>query len=308
MGRPGRARCGLALLARAAAWAAGASFGLLRAIGPVAASNLGGTVARAVGPWLRTSRIADANLRRALPALDAADRARLIGDVWDNLGRTVAELPHVAGLRRTATGPGWEVEGAAYLDDLRRTGGPVLFFSGHIGNWEVLPRVAAELGMPVAGVYRPPANRHLDALILRMRQSASGGMPMFAKGARGARRALAHVTAGGSLAFLMDQKMNDGLPARFFGRPAMTAGALASIALHRRCHVIGAHVVRLGPARFRVIVEPPLVLPAGERAASVLSLTQTLNDSIERWVRERPGSWLWLHRRWVEPQPGEPGR
>jgi KDO2-lipid IV(A) lauroyltransferase len=63
---------------------------LLRRLGPVAASNAGGAVARAVGPLLPVSRVADANLRRALPELDSAARRRVIRGVWDNLGRTAS--------------------------------------------------------------------------------------------------------------------------------------------------------------------------------------------------------------------------
>lgn len=47
---------------------------LARVLGPAAASNLGGHVARTIGPWLPVSRVARANLSRALPELDARAR------------------------------------------------------------------------------------------------------------------------------------------------------------------------------------------------------------------------------------------
>jgi KDO2-lipid IV(A) lauroyltransferase len=52
-------------------------------------------------------------LRLALPELDATARRQVIRGVWDNLGRTIGELPHIAALQRTTYGPGWEVEGEA---------------------------------------------------------------------------------------------------------------------------------------------------------------------------------------------------
>ena len=103
----------------------------------------------------------------------------------------------------------------------------------------------------------------------------------------------------------MDQKMNDGIEARFFGRPAMTAPALAALALRLRCPVIPGFVERLGPARFRVTCEPPLALPdTGNRTVDIASLTQTVNDTLERWIRAKPESWLWLHRRWPNASSG----
>jgi len=62
--------------------------------------------------------------------------------------------------------------------------------------------------------------------------------------------------------------------------------------------VIPGHVERVGPARFRLICEEPLTLPeSGDREADILRLTQMLNDCLERWIRSRPESWLWVHRR-----------
>jgi KDO2-lipid IV(A) lauroyltransferase len=122
---------------------------------------------------------------------------------------------------------------------------------------------------------------------------------MFANGAAGARAALAHLQGGGLLGMLIDQKMNDGIPVPFFGRDAMTAPALAQLALRFQCPVIPIQMVRLGPARFRLVWEPALEVPCtGNRHADVRTLTAAMNRVVERWVRERPESWLWLHRRW----------
>lgn len=98
---------------------------------------------------------------------------------------------------------------------------------------------------------------------------------------------------------LVDQKMNDGVEATFFGRPAMTAPALAAMALRYRCAVIPGYVERLGPARLRIVVEPPMALPdTGDKKEDLRLLVQQVNDRLESWIRRKPESWLWLHRRW----------
>ena len=272
----------------------------LRALGPVRASNCGGALLRTIGPLLPVSRVAHANLRRALPQLDPAGRRAVVRAVWDNLGRTVAELPHVADLKQSAAGPGWELEGAETMHALAAQGGPVIFFSGHIGNWEMLPAVVAAYGMRMSSMYRAASNPLVDEIIVGLRRRAVGSdVPMFSKGAAGARQVLGHLAKGGVLGMLMDQKMNDGIAAQFFGRPAMTAPALAVLALRLRCPVVPGHVERIGPARFRMVCDTPLVLPdSGDRAADVLQVTQQVNDHLERWITARPGEWLWLHRRW----------
>ncbi len=292
---------GTTLLQRLEALAARLLLELFRRLGPVRASNLGGALCRLVGPRLPVSRVADANLRLAMPELDAAARARIVRDVWDNLGRTVAEFPHLGRLRHgMPDGPGWVVVGAEVLRAQAEHGGAVLFVSGHLGNWEMLPAAVAQCGIRVASFYRAAGNPLVDGLIRELREATTGApMPLFAKGARGARAALAHVARGGALGMLVDQKMNDGIRATLFGQPAMTATALAAIALRERCPVIPGRIERLGPARLRLVVEPPLALPdSGDRAADLATLTQQVNDLLERWIRARPGEWLWLHRRW----------
>jgi len=270
---------------------------LSRALGPVRASNLGGAIARAIGPRLAVSRVADRNLRAAMPELDRAARRRIVRGVWDNLGRTAAEMPHVHALQRTKSGPGWEIEGEEHLLPLAARGGPAIFVSGHIGNWEVLALATAAFGMPLAPFYRAAANPLVDALIQDIR--AGTNLPGFPKGAAGARGAMQHLARGGFLGVLADQKMNDGISATLFGLPAMTAPALAALALRYRCPVLPGHVQRIGPARFRMVADPPLVLPdTGDRRADIAALTQAVNDALERWIRARPESWLWLHRRW----------
>ena len=49
----------------------------------------------------------------------------------------------------------------------------------------------------------------------------------------------------------------------------------------------------------RLELEPALAIPrkaTGE--VDVNATAQLLNDTVERWVREYPGQWLWYHDRW----------
>ena len=155
------------------------------------------------------------------------------------------------------------------------------------------------------GFYRAASDVRIDRLIQAMRQHANGpASTMFAKGAGGARGALHHLENGGSLGLLIDQKMNDGISVPFFGRPAMTAPALAQLARRFRLPVLPVYVVRLEPQRFRLVCEAPLPIRyTADRAADVRALSAAANATLERWIRARPGAWLWLHRRWPKDCP-----
>jgi len=81
----------------------------------------------------------------------------------------------------------------------------------------------------------------------------------------------------------------------------MTAPALALFALHYDCDVLPVRVERTEGAQFRLTVYPKLPLPtSGRRDADVLALMTAVNQTLERWIRERPEQWFWLHRRWPD--------
>lgn len=195
------------LVFRLEAWLLRGVLAFLRALGPVGASNFAGGLARLVGPWLAVARVAEANLLRAMPELDAAARQRVIRGMFENFGRTVGELPHLAGLRQSASGPGWEIEGEDIVRAVAQAGGPAIFVSAHFGNWEMLPPVASRFGVHLASLYRAANNPIVDALINRLRREAMGRETiLFPKGAAGARGALRHLAGGGFLGILWTRR------------------------------------------------------------------------------------------------------
>ncbi len=264
-------------------------------------SDIGGAVARTLGPRLRVSARARRNLRRFMPELGDAGIERVVVEMWDNLGRTAAEYPHLT--RFTVFEPDCDIEvaGVEHVDAAKAAGKPIIFFAAHLANWELPGLVAARQGTPVHLVYREANNRHVETLFREGRGAFAAGL--IPKGASGARLAMQALKQGKHLGMLLDQKMNDGIPVPFFGVDAMTAPALAVLALRFDCAVLPVQVERIGRApKFRVTVEAPMAIPrGGDKAAGSLALMTAVNARMEEWIRARPGQWLWLHRRWPEP-------
>lgn len=271
-------------------------FALFKILPIDAASGLGGWIGRTVGPRLGASRKALRNLEQALPETTPRERRRIVRGMWDNLGRVMAEYPHLDRIWDERPGGRIEMIGAEHVRALAAHEKGGIMFSGHLANWELAPVGARHQGVSLAVVYRTPNNLLIDRLLRRTRSAASVLVP---KGAKGARDIMRILNGGGTVAMLVDQKMNDGLPIPFFGRPAMTATAVATLAYRFGCPVVPTRIERLGGARFRVTVFPPMDLPRGDdRAADVEALLIRINRMLEDWIRERPEQWLWLHRRW----------
>jgi KDO2-lipid IV(A) lauroyltransferase len=262
------------------------------------ASAIGGALARTIGPRLGISKRARLNIRRALPELADHEIAKTIAQMWDNLGRVAAEYPHLRQIRVFEPGGRVETHGFEHMDRAVAAGRRMIIFSGHIANWEIGMLAAVQYGVEVAQIYRAANNPLIDRMITRFR---SIGGELIPKGTVAARRAIAVLRRGAHVTMLADQKMNDGIPVPFFGRPAMTASALAALALRFDCDVLPARVERLRGARFRLTVFPPLPLPrSGDHHADVASLMTRVNQTLEGWIRDRPQEWFWVHRRWPD--------
>lgn len=278
---------------------AGLAMRLFAALPRAKASAVGGWIARTLGTRLGITRRARRNLARALPELDRAAQDRVILEMWDNLGRVVGEFPHLKTMDAYRPGAAIQASGLENVDAAVARGKPVMFYSGHFGNWEVAALAAALYGLRLAAIYRAANNPLVDRMMIDLRRDL--GADPIPKGPLGARKILAAIKAGQSLCMLVDQKMNDGIAVPFFGRDAMTAPAIAELALRYDCTVLPARVERLPGAKFHVTVFPPHALPAsGDKAADVLALMTTINATLEGWIRERPGHWFWLHRRWPD--------
>ncbi|MDP6270784.1 MAG: lauroyl acyltransferase [Alphaproteobacteria bacterium] len=267
------------------------------------ASALGGWLGRGLGPRLGLSKRARRNLGRAFPDLEPGRIEAIVGGMWDNLGRVAAEFPHLARLRCYQAAPDGvrriEVVGAENVDLAGQSEAGAIFFSGHLGNWELLPLVALQRPLALISVYRKANNPYADALIQAVRDSTGG--EHLAKGGAGARGLIGALRRGRAVALVVDQKQNDGIAVDFFGRPAMTAPAAAELALRYGCPLIPSRVERLGGARFRITIEPPLELvETGEREADVAATMARIHARLEAWIRARPEQWFWLHRRWPD--------
>ncbi len=261
------------------------------------ASALGGLLGRTIGPHMGQSRKAARNLARALPENSPEQNRRIIRGMWDNLGRVVAEYPHLPRICARLEGGRVEIEGLEIIRALNTDGKPGILFGAHLANWEVQPFIARHTGLELGLIYRAPNNEWVDGLLRRLRDTPL----LFRKGQEGAKALFSLLRRGGHAAMLVDQKMNDGIPIPFFGRDAMTAPAIAQFAVRLGAVLVPVRTERLKGARFRITVFPPLELPAtGDRTADERAIMVSINAIVEDWVRERPEQWLWLHRRWPD--------
>ncbi len=269
---------------------------LLRLLPVEWASRFGAWFAGTVGPMVGASERALRNLRLVYPKMPEKLRRQIAKEMWREVGATAAEYAHLDRIIDPKSGR-LELIGAEECFAEHRAGRPSLIASGHFSNFELLQlRLAQELGN-VTAVVREPNNPLIERKLEELRAIAGGRR--LSKGRTSAKALFAALASGETLGILVDQKLTNGIEAKFLGHPALTSTAVAALAIRLKRPIYTAHLVRLGPARFRLTVEGPIHPDLdAPRDQEIRRLTQLINDKIGGYVLAHPSSWFWLHRRW----------
>jgi len=269
-----------------------------RLLGIDRASDLSGWLLKSAGSQFGISRRARRNIKHAMPEISPEDVERIVEGMWDNLGRTISEYAFLERFRQPDYAHRIEIEGKEALKDIKSLGKGGIFVSGHFANWELMPMVMHNTGYEGGGVYRHANNPFINDWMVKLRMRATSTV-QIPKGAVGARQIVKLLRDNKFVAMLVDQKMNDGIEARFFNQPAMTTAAPAGLAVRYGAPLIPVHFIRKGGAHFVLkVYEPIYAVEGAEPFAEITRLTQLVNDFLEARIREQPAQWLWVHNRW----------
>lgn len=251
----------------------------------------GWVLSRVIAPVAGYRARVRANLALVLPDLPRAEVERIARAVPDNVGRTVIEIYSGREFVSHAVSHPLTGGGVAALETAHQSQRPVILVTGHFGNYDASRAALIARGYRVGALYMPMANPYFNAHYVK---AISGiGTPLFPRGRAGLADMVRHLRSGGMLGMLVDQHMSHGEPLTFFGQPAMTALSAAELALKYDALLVPTYAVRLPDGlSFEIIVEPPIPQSTPEE------MTQALNDSLERLVRQHMDQWFWIHRRW----------
>jgi len=139
---------------RLEAWGAARLFGAFKFLPLDSASALGGALARHIGPRFGISKLARRNISRAFPELSETEITCVIASMWHNLGRVAAEYPHLRKIHVFEPGGRVETHGFEQVHRAVAAKRRMIFFSGHIANWEIAALAAVQYGISVAQITR----------------------------------------------------------------------------------------------------------------------------------------------------------
>ena len=247
-----------------------------------------------ISPLLGNPKRINDNLSFVMPDLPKGKKKLIARAVNKNIGRTIFELfspddfSNFA-MKAKVTGPGFKEIQAA-----KKSNRPIIFVSGHYGNYDVIRANLKSRGIEVGALYKPMQNIYFNKIYLEKISRISS--PLFPRGRDGMSKMIRYLKMGNCIAILFDQVMGKGEPLKFFGKTAYTATSVAKMAVKYDAVLIPFFSERQSDGvNFELYFEKSI--PHGDPK----KMTQQLNDILEKRVRENMDQWLWTHKRWKKP-------
>lgn len=229
----------------------------------------------------------------------------IIKESFMNLGMSAIEFIRIPKIKsRINEFVSFPPESVAVFREAVSRGKGVIIMSAHMGNWELSAvRIALE-GFRYAPIYTSQRNQGgVNDIIMNIRELTPE--MTFINSNNLMRDIFRILKSGGIIAILQDlDARKNGVITNFLGLPASTHDGIVKLYRKFKSPVVPLHFIRdkNNPAHHFIIVPEILSdrkdkngLPFGEDLQGSLDIC---NETIEDWIKERPGQWMWLMDRW----------
>ncbi|MFH1997013.1 MAG: lysophospholipid acyltransferase family protein [Candidatus Omnitrophota bacterium] len=284
----------------------GLSFGFLLFALPERVAIWLGAMAGRAAFWLapKYRHIAIQNLTDVFGNERSAPQIQKIARrVFENLGKNAAEFINLPKLTRSNIGRKVAIENRQYLDEALDSGRGVIVITAHFGNWELIASTFRLNGYEGAVIGRRIYFKKYDDLLNRLRRSTFVEVIYRDESPK---KILKVLKKNGIIGILADQDVDsvDGVFIDFLGKSAFTPSGPVQLARVSGAKLIPCVNIRDG-VRHRIVFEEPLELETtDDKVRDLIVNTEKWSKVIERYIREYPEQWVWMHKRWKTEQKG----
>ena len=272
-------------------------FAIFKIIGLKNSSNLGCLIFKSVGPILRKSKKIKQNIKIVFPDISADKENKIINEMWCNYGRVFSEYMHLQKFKKNKSN--YIKINFEKFDELKKRKNPILFFSGHFANFELLSMEIEKYGFEVCALYRPLNNVFLNPIMekLRIKHICKNQIPKSipGKGRDGTRQLIKKINEKRNIALMVDQKVTEGIPVNLFKKKAHTLNIPAQLALKHGYLLVPLEIKREDKINFSINIKDPLKIVKDDDQYSV---TRKINFELEKMILNNPYQWIWTHDRW----------
>ena len=267
---------------------------IFKLIGYENASSLGEKIGKLFGPYFRNKDKIINNLKQSNIGSNDSEREQIIKKMWGNYGRILSEYPYLKKFKKNNLNNYIKIEGLEHLKEIKENKKKVVFISGHFNNFELMAMQIENSGINVAAIYRPLNNFFLNNTMEKIRINDIC-KKQIKKGKAGTRELIKLFTKGYSVALMIDQRVSEGIPVKFFNKTALTTTIPAQLVKKYDCEVVPVYIERFNKNYFKMNVEKPLIF---RKDSSLDDITLKLNEKLELMILKNPDQWIWSHDRW----------
>lgn len=228
----------------------------------------------------------------------------LAREVYVMLGRNGAEILRSFGVNTVKDLEKFvTLTGLEHAETARAKGKGVIYFTGHLGAFELMIRTMSLYGYPMTVIGTALKDDRINDVVVGFR-GAHGSEPI--ERGKETFKLIKTLKSGGGVAMLIDQDTKvKSVFVNFFGMPASTPAGAALMALKTGAAVVPV-VIHLGDdKRQHVEVLPEVdVIQTGDEEKDIVVNTQRFTDVLEAHIRKYPAQWVWMHERW-KTRPGD---
>lgn len=281
---------------RLEAWVLAALFQILRWLSIERAGQLCGFLFKHIGRHTSKYQTATRNLKLVFPDKSDREIAALGRKTFYSLGLALAELIHMPTVWAQRQ-QRLEFVVDAEAEKLIRSKQPIVYIVAHTSAWQYTTFLASEYDFPTSIIYAPESNPYLHEVFLKLRSAFKVRLVSRDGGIRALSRELKQ---GNSIGLAVDTRLDGAEMIPLFGIDAPTNTAPARLALKNNCPMLTVHIERLPNFRYRLNVGQPLCAdhPDAPAAEQAIEITTKINQLFEQWIRQTPGQWICLKRRW----------
>jgi Kdo2-lipid IVA lauroyltransferase/acyltransferase len=274
-------------------------FIIFKVIGLKLSSDLGEIIGKYFGPLFRKKTIAKKNILIAFPDLNEKSINEMIDRMWKNIGRIFGEYIHI---NKFSIIDPKKIKivfaNKKNFEMLKKNNKPVVFFSGHFANFELMAKCLQELGFNIGAIYRPLNNIFLNPIMEFIRKKYICPI-QIEKGSNGTKKLIKHISTNSPLALMIDQRLSSSIRVPFFNQPATTTTTPAQLAIKYDALLVPVFLKRLEKTNFEFFIEEPLIINrTSDYDKDIFNITQIMNKKIEEFIKRDPAHWLWSHDRW----------
>ena len=181
---------------------------------------------------------------------------------------------------------------------LMQEGRGMIMVAGHYSNFEIMGYMLGLFGFNVYSIARPLDNKYINRYLYDVRLRA--GQKIIDK--KGAAELMGELTSSGAtLCFIVDQDAGrKGIFVDFFGRKASTYKSIGLLAITGNIPIGVGYSRRVDNRFYFEIGVNRVIMPEewADKDNPLEWVTAEYTKAIEKFVREDPSQYWWLHRRW----------